>query len=131
MEAEWGYAAGGGANDRTKWAGTSDGKALGDYAWYNANRGGKTHPVDEKKPNALGLYDMSGNVWEWCQDHWHDSYKGAPADGSAWEDRGDDAFRVARGGSWGDGPVGARVSSRVWHTIARLSGLGFRLARTF
>jgi formylglycine-generating enzyme required for sulfatase activity len=59
-----------------------------------------TRPVGLKRANPWGLYDMLGNVWEWTQDHWHDNYRGAPNDGSAWEDRDPDAMRVVRGGSW-------------------------------
>jgi len=55
--------------------------------------------VGQKLPNAFGLYDMHGNVWEWCQDWWHEGYSGAPADGSAWE-AGGGSYRVIRGGSW-------------------------------
>ncbi len=64
----------------------------------------KTHPVGQKKPNAWGLYDMHGNVWEWVEDDWHDSYDGAPDDGRAWVDdpRSASADRVIRGGSWGN-----------------------------
>jgi len=77
-EAEWEYAARSGGK-REKWAGTSSESELGDYAWYSKNSGGSTHPVGQKKPNGLGLYDMSGDVWEWCQD-WYgkDFYKWRP-----------------------------------------------------
>jgi len=60
----------------------------------------QTTDVGSFPPNAFGLYDMHGNVWEWCQDVWHGNYNGAPTDGSAWESGGDSAFRVLRGGSW-------------------------------
>ena len=64
-----------------------------------------------KKPNGLGLYDMSGNVWEWVEDCWHENHSGAPTDGTAWgkENGGDCGLRVIRGGSWG----GIRVLARV------------------
>ena len=90
-EAEWEYAC------RAGTTGDYVGK-LDEMAWYDENSGGKTHPVGQKKPNALGLYDMHGNVWEWCEDVWHDDYNGAPKDGSAWTDGGNQK-RVLRGGS--------------------------------
>ena len=62
--------------------------------------GGQTHPVGSKLPNAFGLFDMHGNVWEWVQDWYHDSYEGAPTDGSAWLSGGEQKYRVLRGGSW-------------------------------
>src|SRR5207302_1498372 len=73
---------------------------LNSMAWYKANSGNKTHPVATKLPNAFGLFDMHGNVWEWCQDWFHDSYNGAPTDGSAWPSAGEQKERVLRGGSW-------------------------------
>src|SRR3990172_5089414 len=71
-EAEWEYAARSGGK-REKWAGTNNESEVSDYAWYVQNSGGKTHPVGQKKPNGLGIYDMSGNVWEWVADMWSDS----------------------------------------------------------
>jgi formylglycine-generating enzyme required for sulfatase activity len=96
-EAEWEYACRAGTTTRYSFG--DDGSKLGDYAWYSDNSGGETHPVGQKKPNPYGLHDMHGNVWEWVQDTWHESYDGAPTDGSAWES-GDSAHRVIRGGSW-------------------------------
>ena len=61
---------------------------------------GQTTAVGTYPANGWGLFDMHGNVWEWCQDHWHDSYEGAPTDGSAWIEGGDSEYRVIRGGSW-------------------------------
>ncbi|MCP4040462.1 MAG: formylglycine-generating enzyme family protein, partial [Gammaproteobacteria bacterium] len=94
-EAEWEYAAKSGSKGHT-WSGTPDESALGNYAWYNKNSNGQTHPVGEKLPNGFGLYDMSGNAWEWVQDCWHDSFedKGRPDDGAAWETGGDCGRRV-------------------------------------
>jgi formylglycine-generating enzyme required for sulfatase activity len=81
-------------------------------------------------PNAFRLHDMHGNVWEWCEDAWHESYVGAPADGSAWTN-GDTSRRVVRGGSWYSSPRDLRSAMRVWLTPdGRSSDLGFRLART-
>ncbi|KAM3097828.1 SAV_2336 N-terminal domain-related protein [Phormidesmis sp. 146-12] len=80
--------------------------------------------------NNFGLYDMHGNVWEWCQDHWHDSYEGAPTDGSAWIDTNaaEDASRVLRGGSWFGDPRGCRSASRLYFAAGRrLNYLGFRV----
>ncbi|MDX1908702.1 MAG: SUMF1/EgtB/PvdO family nonheme iron enzyme [Bacteroidia bacterium] len=112
-EAEWEYAAGGGADNRTTWAGTSTESQLEKYAWYTQNANGQTHPVGEKDPNALGLYDLSGNVREWCEDDWHNNYLGAPENGAAWTDspqRG--SPRVIRGGGWGIVAQYCRVSYR-------------------
>jgi formylglycine-generating enzyme required for sulfatase activity len=94
-EAEWEYACRAGSNTRFSF-GDSD-SILGDYAWWQSNSGGKTHPVGQKKPNAWGLYDMHGNVWEWCA-NWLGSY----SSGSATDPRGPGSggYRVLRGGSW-------------------------------
>jgi formylglycine-generating enzyme required for sulfatase activity len=79
----------------------------GDYAgdldsmgWYKTNSGGKTHPVGQKQANGFSLYDMHGNVDEWCEDIWHEDYNGAPGDGSAWTSGGDSNHWALRGGSW-------------------------------
>ena len=127
-EAEWEYAARSGGKPDV-WAGTSDAKQLPDYAVYNTNR---TEPVGGKKPNGLGLNDMSGNVWEWVEDCWHDNYEGAPTDGSAWEDtsKGDCGQRVLRGGSWFTDPVDLRASFRFRvNPDTRNILLGFRLVQ--
>lgn len=130
-EAEWEYAARGG--NKSKDYLYSGSKTPGDVAWYYANSGGKTHPVGKKAANELGLYDMSGNVWEWCEDCWHENYKGAPTDGSAWlqANGGNCGRRVLRGGSWNVGYVRPlRVSSRHGSNASSGdNGFGFRLAR--
>ena len=131
-EAEWEYAARS-AGKEEKWAGTSREEELNKYAWYDANSGDKTQPVGSKNPNAFGLYDMSGNVWEWVQDCWHNNYDGAPTDGSAWgrENDGDYSLRVIRGGSWysiqDDLLVFCRGKGEAPHGPTNI--IGFRLAR--
>lgn len=111
-EAEWEYAARGGVaamKNNYIYAGSNN---IDEVAWYyDTNSEQKTHPVGKKKPNSLGIYDMSGNVWEWCQDTWHKDYNGAPDNGSAWEGK-DTSRRVLRGGSWGNGSNDCRVSDR-------------------
>ena len=96
---------------------------------YDHTRAG-TRPVAQKAANPWGLYDMLGNVWEWCDDRWHDSYRGAPTDGSAWIDPGGAALRVLRGGSWLVSARLVRAAYRFGHAPAsRLDSLGFRCAR--
>ncbi|SDI00256.1 Formylglycine-generating enzyme, required for sulfatase activity, contains SUMF1/FGE domain [Propionivibrio dicarboxylicus] len=121
-ETEWEYACRAGGNHSHCGSNVVD-----SIAWYD---GGKTRAVAGKQPNAWGLYDMSGNLWEWVEDCWNDSYKDAPGDGSAWT-RGDCSQRVLRGGSWHDGPQYARAALRYRaHASNRSDIYGFRLART-
>lgn len=96
-EAEWEYAAKGGKEH--KFAGTNSALELEDYAWNSQNSGGKTHPVGEKKPNPFGLYDMSGNVFQWCSDWYDENYYGySPKDNPQGPSAG--RYRICRGGTW-------------------------------
>ena len=107
-EAEWEYAARGGskASYQTKYAGSN---ALGEVAWYNGNSNSQTHTVGTKKPNALGIYDMSGNVWEWCND-WYGDYSSGGVTNPKGAATG--SYRVIRGGSWDYIGYNYRVSDR-------------------
>ncbi len=126
-EAEWEYACRAGTTTRFCF-GNDDG-SLSRYAWYYGNSGNKTHPVASKQPNVWGLHDMHGNVWEWCQDVWHDSYSGAPTDGSAWTRGGDQSRRVLRGGSWSYIEISLRCAGRFRiNPVNRFYYFGFRLA---
>ena len=126
-EAQWEYACR--AGSKTKYCFGDDEKQLGEYAWHLQNSDGKTHPVGEKKPNAWGLYDMHGNVWEWCQDRYEDGYyKESPVDDPKGPATG--AGRVFRGGSWRY-PAGiCRSASRDSYGpgASRFIGLGFRVS---
>lgn len=127
-EAEWEYAARGGIywKDVYEYSGSDDLKQVG---WYDDNSGDETTPVGLLLPNQLGVYDMIGNVEEWCEDDYHDNYEDAPDDGSAWIDtpsRGD--YRVVRGGGSFNGSVYCRPADRN-HSSPDSSDLsiGFRL----
>ena len=92
-------------------------------------RHNETTSVGSFPPNAFGLFDTHGNVWEWCEDVWHDDYTGAPSDGSAWVTGGDEGRRVFRGGSWYDSEIYLRSANRNWDTPdARDVHIGFRVA---
>jgi formylglycine-generating enzyme required for sulfatase activity len=116
-ESEWEYAARGGNKSRGyKYSGSN---SLGDVAWYDGNSGNKPHPVASKSPNELGIYDMTGNVWEWTSDIWCDDYNSSRVG----------SHRVYRGGSWSDGARGCRVSYRGHCDPSHANGiLGLRLA---
>jgi formylglycine-generating enzyme required for sulfatase activity len=89
----------------------------GDYTYGNGPEGvdrEKTTPVGSFPPNAFGLYDMHGNVWEWCEDVWHENYEGAPNDGRPWLTGGNHNRRVLRGGSWTYNPRFCRCANRYW-----------------
>ena len=123
-EAEWEYAARGG--NRSRGYQYSGSKKIDDVAWYNNNSGGETHPVGTKAPNELGIYDMSGNVWEWCQD-WYGDYHGYSQTNPTGQSSG--SYRVDRGG-------GLSFIARLCRVAFRNSGapdlrdcdLGLRLA---
>ena len=102
-----------------------------DYAWFSANSQGKTQRVAQKRPNAFGLFDVHGNVWEWLQDCWHGDYSGAPTEGSAWTTGCSNNSRVLRGGSWSNFPALLRSADRDRSTPdIRDNYVGLRLART-
>ncbi len=157
-EAQWGYACRAGTETAIYTGelailGKRNAPALDPIAWYGGNSGvefeldngynssdwpGKqyphtqagTRPVKRKRVNPWGLYDILGNVSEWCQDRWHDHYEGAPTDGSAWEDHDAGAPRVLRGGSWGSFARYVRTASRNHvHPGFRFDYAGFRCAR--
>ncbi len=127
-EVQWEYAARGGPLSKGfEYAGSNKLKEVG---WYDLNSHRETQPVGLKMPNELGLHDMSGNVWEWCADTWHDNYEGAPTDGSVWIDGGGKARRVVRGGSWFNSDDNCRCAIRDRYSSDSRSGdVGFRLAR--
>ena len=130
-ESEWEYAARNMGKDEI-WAGTSEQERLAAYAWFNTNSTGRTQPVGTQQTNGLGLHDMSGNVWEWVQDCWHDDYQHAPTNGSAWLEANDGSCgtRVRRGGGWTNAPMSLRSSFRNGYSAdSRSIQIGFRLAQ--
>ena len=106
-EAQWEYAARGG--NKSKGYTYSGSNTIDDVAWYTSNSSSTTHPVKTKAPNELGIYDMSGNVWEWCSD-WYGSYSSAAQTDPTGPSTG--SGRVRRGGSWGSSAAHCRVAYR-------------------
>ncbi|NUM72516.1 MAG: formylglycine-generating enzyme family protein, partial [Ignavibacteriaceae bacterium] len=125
-EAEWEYAARGGSQSKGyTYSGSSN---AGDIAWYDNNSGSKTHPVGQKQPNELGIYDMSGNVWEWCWD-WYGDYSSESQTNPKGPSSG--GGRVYRGGSWYFYAGRLRPAYRNYnYPDYRNNSLGFRLLRT-
>ncbi len=109
-EAEWEYACRSGSHK--KYCFGDDASKLGEYAWYKENSEKVTHDVGTKKPNAWGLYDMHGNVWEWCSDRYAENYVGASSDGSAHRVRSEKGM-VLRGGAWSGIAPKLRSSIRI------------------
>jgi formylglycine-generating enzyme required for sulfatase activity/tRNA A-37 threonylcarbamoyl transferase component Bud32 len=134
-EAEWEYACRAGTTTPFYFGETITTDLVnydGNFTYASAPKGQyrqQTTPVGSFPPNAFGLYDMHGNVWEWCQDHWHDNYNGAPTDGSAWTNDNDNRSpRLLRGGSWYLNPEYCRSASRYGYTAGhRYYNIGFRV----
>ena len=125
-EAEWEYACRSGTT--TAYGFGDDASRLGDYGWFRSNSDSSTHPVGEKKPNAWGLYDMHGGVYEWCQD-WYGAYPSGSATDPTGATSG--SHRVIRGGSWISSARYCRSATRYWRTPGyRNNLLGFRVLRS-
>lgn len=124
-ESQWEYAARGGKESKGyMYSGSNN---LNEVAWYEGNSGNETHPVKQKKANELGLYDMSGNVWEWCYDSCAKDYPNVPQISPHRLDSG--LYRVYRGGSWGGGKGNSRVMCRCSDSSSNSrSAVGIRLA---
>ena len=127
-EAEWEYAARGGTQT-AYFFGEDEGK-LGEYAWFNKNSEGTTHPVKQKKPNRFGLYDIYGNVWEWVEDWYAEDLTSLPSVDPKGPSIG--SCRVIRGGGWGSGAKTLRSAARGYSFPSyRYDGdVGFRVVRT-
>lgn len=125
-EAEWEYACRAGTQTAFYWGEDSSYSQIREYAWYDGNSSSKTHEVGTKLPNAWGLFDMSGNVWEWCQD-WYGNYSSNSQVDPTGAVRG--SSRVIRGGSWLAHARICRSAYRSGHSpVYWTAGLGFRLA---
>lgn len=137
-EAEWEYACRAGTTTPFHFGETMTTDLVnynGIYTYAAAPQGkprAQTTDVGSFPPNAFGLFDMHGNVWEWCLDYWHDNYQGAPTDGSAWIAGGDLDIRLLRGGSWNSDPRSCRSAYRGrGSTDRRTNGIGFRVVCVF
>ena len=136
-EAEWEYAARAGTTTPFSFGetiSTDQANYDGNFIYGSGKKGEyrqKTLPVGSFPANPFGLHEMHGNVWEWCEDSFHNTYDGAPADGSAWVGK-ESSYRVYRGGSWDNDPADRRSANRSRDTPTyRNSDVGFRVARTF
>jgi formylglycine-generating enzyme required for sulfatase activity len=128
-EAEWEYAARAGSSSTYFW-GDEAGEGNAECHGCNKVWDQRTSPVGSYKPNAFGLYDMAGNVWQWVEDCHHENYNGAPVDGSAWISKGC-GDRVDRGGSWYEDALKLRSAYRDQYPAEKLSdNVGLRVART-
>ncbi|MDP8228548.1 MAG: formylglycine-generating enzyme family protein [Candidatus Electryoneaceae bacterium] len=129
-EAEWEYACRADTDTRFYWGDDPNYNVIDEYAIYNGNDPNETAVVGTKLPNDWRLYDMSGNVWEWCEDTWHENYQSAPDDGSAWIQGGNQNIRACRGGAW-DGLARSCRSARRTGSNPNHNDYsdGFRLVR--
>jgi len=139
-EAEWEYACRAGSNSVFYWGDETENSVVSDFCWYALNTDSSVwldphssiegvQPVGLLLPNAWGLFDMSGNVWEWCQDTKHNDYTNAPSEGSGWINGG--SGRIARGGSWLSHITGCRSANRGYDYVPqRYPYIGFRVVRT-
>ncbi|MEI6427195.1 MAG: formylglycine-generating enzyme family protein [Pseudanabaena sp. ELA607] len=130
-ESEWEYACRAPARNQPKTAFTfgNDRSQLTDYGWFKNNSGEQSHSVGQKLPNAWGLHDMHGGVWEWCEDVWHDQLREIPPDGSPRITGNDLGRRTRRGGSWSNEALLCRSASRDWHGAGdRYNDIGLRVA---
>ena len=135
-EAEWEYCCRAGTETQYWWGDEISTKQANYDGNYISGKGAeddcspKTLPVNSFRPNSWGLYQVHGNVWEWCQDCWNGDYHNAPAGGSAWT-AGDGKYRVLRGGSWAGGPETLRPARRLVNSRHdRSDDVGLRVART-
>jgi formylglycine-generating enzyme required for sulfatase activity len=129
-EAEWEYACRAGTQTLYSFADTKH--LLRESAWYTWNSRHQTQPVGQKKANAWGLQDTHGLVWEWCEDSWHQSYSGAPGDGSAWREEGHPMKHVVRGGAWYSLADDCRCANRFCYDAGfRYPSIGFRVVADF
>jgi len=126
-EAEWEYACRAGTDTWCYWGNDLNHNMIDQYAFYKKNSGFQTNEVGQKKPNLWGLYDMSGNVWEWCWD-WDGTYPGTSTD---YRGPASGSYRIQRGGSWGSVAGSLQVGYRDYGNTDSDSGsLGFRIVRT-
>jgi len=125
-ESEWECACRAGSDDEFTFG--DDEERLSEYAWFGEDLESGAQAVWTKRPNRWGLFELHGNVWEWCEDTWHDSYDDAPTDGTPWVDGGS-PLRVGRGGCWIGPAEFSRSAHRFGGTPAdRVGFVGFRLA---